>query len=88
MALLWEPWAMPAALHPFLGSFWNETQHISVQCAWAVLSNAMVPFLGLGLWGECWGSVVTELQDGSTLFWDRQRRGEGGGHVRCWGVLA
>lgn len=44
--------------------------------------------LGLGLWGECWGSVVTELQDGSTLFWDRQRRGEGGGHVRCWGVLA
>lgn len=48
----------------------------------------MVPFLGLGLWGECWGSVVTELQDGSTLFWDRQRRGEGGGHVRCWGVLA
>lgn len=30
MALLWEPWAMPAALHHFLGSFWNETEHVSL----------------------------------------------------------
>lgn len=42
----------------------------------------------LGLLGKCWGNVEPEVQDGSTLFWDRHSRGEGGEDVRCWGLLA
>lgn len=79
---------MLAALNPSWEVFWNETEHVSCPVCMGCPEQCCGVCLGLGLWGECWGSVEPKLQDGSTLFWDRQSRGEGGAGVRCWVVLA
>lgn len=67
------------------GKFFGMRQNMSlVQCAWAVLSNAMV---SVWAWdcGVSAGGVRSQScrMEAPWEFWDRQKRGEAGGDVRC-----
>lgn len=78
---------LASCLAPLFGKiFWNETEHVSCPVCMGCLEQCFG--VCLGLWGKCWGNVEPEVQDGSTLFWDRHSGGKGGVGCEVLGVVS